>query len=184
MSKLIGLEGKKGVGKDVVGRWFHVHRGALRVAFADPIREALAAMFGVPVELFSDPELKEVPNALLLGHTPRYLMQTLGTEWGRTYVGADMWLQLAKRKAEATLATGRAVVITDVRFDNEAEMIHEMGGEVWRIVRDRQVYVSGDRHVSEAGVKSQLISRTIDNNGNFDALFENVFNAMSGPNLH
>ena len=67
--------------------------------------------------------------------TPRYVLQTLGTEFGRSLY-PDAWIDYGLKCAHDLLSKGIGiVVITDVRFLNEARDIREAGGEVWNIVR-------------------------------------------------
>jgi hypothetical protein len=53
------------------------------------------------------------------------------------------------------------MVITDVRFDNEARRICDLGGVVWEITRDQTV--TSD-HATEQGISPFLIAATIENN--------------------
>ena len=66
-------------------------------------------------------------------------------------------------------------VITDVRFDNEAQRIKDLGGQVWKVIREGSG--AGD-HVSEQELEGELIDLVIDNNGTLDDLEETVFAAM------
>lgn len=69
--------------------------------------------------------------------TPRKVLQTLGTEWGRDY-SKDVWIDYTLRKAGERLKDNLLldyVVVTDVRFMNEAKKIREVGGHVWRVTR-------------------------------------------------
>jgi hypothetical protein len=66
------------------------------------------------------------------GLTPRYALQTLGTEWGRA-LRDDVWVQYGIHRAQNLGAD--FAVISDCRFPNEAALIREAGGEVWRIFR-------------------------------------------------
>ena len=47
-----------------------------------------------------------------------------------------------------------------LRFDNEAEMIRELGGEVWHLDR-RSFTASNDNHVSEQGISDKLITKKV-----------------------
>lgn len=69
-------------------------------------------------------------------------------------------------------------IIPDVRFPNEADRIHELGGEVWLVDAEKRVGHNGDGHSSEAGLPAEKIDRVIDNNGTFEELELNVFEAM------
>jgi len=83
-----------------------------------------------------------------LGVSPRRLMQTLGTEWGRQLINPDLWLILAK---QLLLNYGPGMVIADVRFENEAAWVREQGGRVIHIERPDNVTV--EAHASEAGIE-------------------------------
>ena len=63
--------------------------------------------------------------------TPRRLMQELGTEWGRRRMGDDFWVDRWREKAAEALAENVAgVVADDVRFENEAAAVRDLGGRV------------------------------------------------------
>jgi hypothetical protein len=82
--------------------------------------------------------------------TPRHLMQTLGTEWGRACVHPDVWVQLWETMANRYLSGGDPVVVDDVRFPNEADMIRSLGGELWSVYRPGASHSSG--HASEGSL--------------------------------
>ena len=170
---LIGLCGPAGAGKNTVAEFLTDSDGCsfLQMAFADPLYQCISTITGLPVGRLQDRAVKEevIP---WLGKSPRQLLQTLGTEWGRGSVHPEIWIRIAMERAASHLAVGRSVVITDVRFDNEAQAIADAGGEVWRIVRPGWRCLAGDAatHSSEAGVAERLIARTIDNSGTLDDL--------------
>jgi len=153
--RIIGIAGRAGAGKNTVAEMIP---GAAVFGFADPLYEGLAAMLGVPEDMLRSRRNKETPLKWL-GKSPRELMQTLGTEWGRGMVAQDIWLRLAKRRIETY---GGTIVFSDVRFDNEAEWIRNQGGEVWLVERDQETHHT---HSSEAGISPHLIDRVIDNRG-------------------
>ncbi len=125
---VIGIAGYVGTGKTTVSNWFLQNHGFKRVSFADPIRAMIMAL-GVPEETLRDPVKKEQPHDLLLGRSPRYAMETLGTDWGRDKMHPHFWVgQLAVQTRRLPF-----VIIDDVRFQNEVAAIHEMGGKVWRL---------------------------------------------------
>ena len=79
--KLIGIHGHAGVGKDTVADYLGRYQNVYKEAFADPLKRACAAAFGVPLEWFYDRELKE--QKLFWGVTPRQTAQFVGTEMFR-----------------------------------------------------------------------------------------------------
>lgn len=170
--KLIGLSGAAGVGKDTVADYLASQYGLSQYAFAAPIKEGLKAMFGLTDQHFTH-GLKEAPVEHL-GVSPRVLAQRLGTEYGREMVCPDVWIREAERRWLA-LQDGASggMVISDVRFDNEADWVRRRGGQVWHIWRPDAKPVA--RHKSEDGV--QIVKEQdilLLNNGTLDDLYEIV----------
>lgn len=139
---LVGLSGNAGAGKSTLALHLVKDHGFNEVAFADPIKRALAAMLGLTRSqaekaLFSH-EAKNNPVVYPeIDATPRKLMQTLGTEWGRNTIDPDIWTKMAKDAINniAWMTDGPAarIVVSDVRFANEAELIRKLGGSIIRI---------------------------------------------------
>lgn len=154
--RLIGLTGKPvaGSGKDTVAQSL-TQIGFVRQAFADPIKYALNAIFGWTMEQWEDREWKETKLADL-GFSPRRAAQTLGTEWGRSMHQA-LWVQLVARELarydsmdHELVQRPVGMVISDVRFEDEATWVRENHGQVWHILRPG--IASVESHVSEKGV--------------------------------
>ena len=154
--RLIGFTGLKGSGKDTSGSVF-VDHDWLRVSFAEPLKDMLKSLLvarGCPdPERYTDGDKKEVATSYLMGRTARHAMQTLGTEWGRTLIDGNLWIDTFKRRVNTTLLLGDSVVVTDIRFLNEVEAIKDLGGVVFRIERpalDGRTF--SDAHASETQV--------------------------------
>lgn len=134
---LIGLTGHKGSGKDTAAAAL-MPLGYTNLKFATPLKEMTRALFrslGIPLEQIDrmvEGDMKECRSVRLPGHTPRYVMQTLGTEWGRDCMGEDFWVNVAR--ARAAYHPGRRL-FSDVRFRNEAQMIRDLGGVIIKIER-------------------------------------------------
>lgn len=131
MRKVIGLVGTAGSGKSTVSEALKTHHGFLIEPFAKPLKEMLLAL-GVPyASLYGTTAEKEAPLAAFSGRSGRELAQTLGTEWGRA-LEYDFWVNVWKARIERT---NYDVVADDVRFLNEAAVIRDLGGEIWKIER-------------------------------------------------
>ena len=138
-AKLIGITGKAGSGKDTLADAAVLEFGAIKYNFALPIKLALNAMFGWTMEMWDNREWKEEPIEWL-GKSPRFLAQTLGTEWGREIIHPELWTRIGMDHywTHAKTGTSAPFIIADVRFDNEVKRIHDMGGIVIRVVRPGQ----------------------------------------------
>lgn len=150
---LIGMSGRKRSGKDTFAARLTGEHGFTRVAFADPMREMALALdpyvsghfrLGELVDAYGWEFVKEnFPEA-------RRILQRLGTEGGRDVLGEDLWVNVAMRLVAALRNNGTPVVVTDVRFPNEARAIEEAGGYLLRV--ERPGLPEGDLHASETAL--------------------------------
>ena len=186
--QLIGLSGAARSGKDTVGGYLVEKHNVKRYAFADPLKRACSEMFGIPLEDFHSDDKKEVVNEFW-GFSPRQIAQLLGTEGGRQLFREDLWTKRAElaylqHKADiehilpqtfGNIDGAAGMVITDVRFPNEAEWIKNAGGIVIHIERPGADGIVGEaNHASEAGYPDELKDHIILNNGTLEDLFDRV----------
>lgn len=174
MSLLIGIHGKARAGKDTAAAHMVRNYGFVRTAFADPLKRAAQQMFGLTeAQTYSD-ELKEVmiPH---WGYSPRQLFQLLGTESGREVFGEDMWLRRWQIDAERIADEGNHIVVTDVRFANEAEMIRARGGVIVHLLRPTDNGLGQQAfHASERGIEIEAEDVIINNNSTLGVLYRRV----------
>lgn len=168
---IIGLTGAARSGKDTAAEHLVETMGFERIAFADALRDMVMAGFGLlPEDMQGDKKEEEID---WLGASPRRILQTLGTEWGRAHLGPDLWVKLAwRRMAEMHECGQRLFVFTDVRFDNEAQAIVNSGGTLLRLVRPGAPGVRA--HASEAGVDDSYVSAVVVN----DSTIANLHNRV------
>lgn len=169
---IIGFAGLAGSGKTTAAAVL-VADGYLCIPFAAPLKRMFSALRIAPDGDEDFRAWRETPHPLLCGKTPRQALQTLGTEWGRACLGADLWVRLWAAEA----LNHAHVVADDVRFGNEAEAIRQAGGRVIRIVRPGAGSSSGAGHVSEA--LDFEPDATIVNDGGLAALAAAVLNCAS-----
>lgn len=124
--KVLGLCGYAGSGKDHVFRWLNDNTTmrVTRLALADQVRYEVADLFGLDAHaevLWKKP----YPEGL------RWILQHYGTEYRRA-ADPDYWVKKAHQALldlylEDEPGT-HLVVITDVRFGNEADLVRYWGG--------------------------------------------------------
>lgn len=138
--KLVAICGLAGSGKDTAAEAL-VEDGWARVAFADPIREALLRLDpdipyrGCVLKLSSiirqygwDVAKRDCPPI-------RRLLQRLGDEVGRQMWGQHFWTAQAQHVIFDFLADGVPVVVTDVRYADEAKWVRDNMGLLVKIRR-------------------------------------------------
>lgn len=145
---VIGLTGHAGVGKSTAALYLVERRGFIRVPFAAPLKRMLRSIGLTDRE--TDGDLKEKPCDILMGKTPRFAMQTVGTEWGRNLIHPDLWIELWRRDAERLILGGHSVVADDCRFPNEAVVLRKLGGKVIGIRADEALDPAVAAHASES----------------------------------
>ncbi|QIG58502.1 deoxynucleoside monophosphate kinase [Arthrobacter phage DrSierra] len=174
---LIGLIGKKRTGKDTFADKLVRDHGYTRVALADPLRDALYRLNPIMgtfplldngLTRVREWRLQDVVDTLgwekAKDYCPevRIMLQRFGTEAIRT-IDDRFWIRAAFDKIDALRAEGKPVVVTDVRYPNEADAVRDATGYLVRIVRD--LPDDGDSHASEKAMDDYREHLRIANNG-------------------
>lgn len=178
---IVGLSGYARSGKDTVAAHLVKEHGFTRLAFADPMREALYRLN--PKVNVADVQGVHLATAVdglgweqvkVDSEDTRTLLQRFGTEVVREMFGESFWVDYTMHLAESH----DKVVISDVRFKNEAEAIKAAGGVVWRVERPGTGAVNG--HSSENDLDEYEFDLTINNVGTIEVLHTVVDFIMNG----
>lgn len=166
---IVALAGRKQTGKTTSARYLAERYGFVNMAFADPVYAAVGAAFDL--DPLSD-EWQENRDAIVPGtdKSLRFLLKTLGTEWGRDMVGSTVWVDRLEARIRA-LPSGSRVVVSDVRFDSEVEWVRRHGT---LLHIDKPGAPVGDTHISERGVPSEPWDFRIMNNGSLAYLYRQL----------
>lgn len=180
---LIGLVGRKRVGKDTVASRLVEAHGFRRFAFADLLREAALALDPI----VGIDEWVEELDPRNRGHRDIRLSEVVA-EYG--WEGAKEWPEVRRTLQNYGVAIRRAdldfwirpvmaaiaahpgpAVITDVRFPNEARAVEAAGGRLIRITRPG--LDESDTHESETALDGYRTVSAITNDGtSIERLFE------------
>jgi hypothetical protein len=185
---LIGLHGRARSGKDTACQfildWAEENEvDARRDAFADRLKLSAARLFYPDIDVkwalewadlmksdgtvtitFTDPVSEPVSVTEEL--TGRQLLQRYGTEAHRDVFDTDFWVNAVM---DTYRPDDELLVVTDIRFPNEAEAIREAGGEVWQVLRTQNVDLE-DTHASEQPLSPDLIDHVLVNDRSLDHL--------------
>ncbi|UFD97999.1 deoxynucleoside monophosphate kinase [Streptomyces phage Pablito] len=168
---IIGLSGYARSGKNEAAEAL-VQYGWRQAAFADKLREFLYALdplipghYGAGnLRLRTLVDRTGWEYAKVTYPEVRALLQRAGTEAGRKVLGANVWVDALFRDT----ADAPALVITDVRFPNEAQAVADRGGVMIRVerpgvepARDRM----GRVHVSETALDDWPFDHVLQNDG-------------------
>jgi hypothetical protein len=183
---LIGLHGKAKHGKDTSCGILRDHLAEVdprlptrRDAFADRLKLSAAAALGFegtveeavafcerlkhPKTYITVSEYTSVPTVKISG---REYLQYYGTEAHRDVFDQAFWVNAVMD----TYDPQEVLIITDVRFVNEAEAVRERGGEVWHVIRPELEEIAESSHASEQVLPAELIDRTIYNDASLEVL--------------
>jgi hypothetical protein len=175
--KVIAFTGLKGSGKDTAATILLVE-GYTVIKFADGLKNMLRSLLrsaGVPdseVERWVEGDWKEKECPALRGRSPRYAMQTLGTEWGRNIMADDLWTSITRSAMDSVNGN---VVITDLRFPNEYNLLKTMRASMYRIERG---LISTDLHESERYIATMPVE-VIKNDGTIDDLQKKILDIVN-----
>lgn len=174
---IIGLHGKAGSGKDTTASLLQsfLPEGSTRtVAFATPLKEAAKAKFGLTDWHTNTQEGKRelVPA---LGKTVRQLLELEGTEATRDVYGSNFWIwRMSQEVDKAFKENIKVFIITDVRFENEAQFVRDNGGFVFQIDRELEQELATVSHASAQPLPSHLVNIFVPNNGTIKDLEKEV----------
>lgn len=197
------MAGFIGSGKGTVGGYLVNQHGYHAISFADSLKTAVSVVFGWPRDLLEGSTTesrtwRELPDdywSKKMGDlvTPRWVLQYVGTDVFRNNFHKDIWLWSLERRISSS---DGPVVITDVRFPNEIEMVTQLGGEVWWIRRDPEPSWVGDAingldmpslHPSVHSSEHEWVAlasstaRSMQNNGTLEDLHAEIERALGEP---
>lgn len=180
--QIIGITGNKQNGKDTLGNYLIEKHGYIRVAFADAIKDMLKPTFGFTDEQLNG-SLKEIIDPFW-NVSPRKVLQYVGTELFRDNISnllpqveSNFWVFIVKKKIFDILKINSQakIVITDIRYQNELDLINEIiiylkSGTTIRIERP---FIKNDsvlNHSSEINIEKLNVQLTIINNSSIEHL--------------
>lgn len=178
---IIGLTGKKQAGKDTVADYLVENYGFTKIGFADQLYEAVCVLFDITREQADRWKVDgasvywaykhQWPSVTLTNPlSMREILQRFGTEVGREVFGEHFWVERFIERYFDKLseeAFGQAkFVVRDVRFNNEALALNELGADIWHVSRPDTD--DGDTHESELGIHEGHIKGWLHNDTTID----------------
>ena len=179
---LIAITGLIGSGKDTAAAVF-LKNGFMRRSFAGPLKE-IGMLFGFTNSQIYGTQEDKLEINKECGVSGRHFLQKFGTEIGRDYLpkaipdmkmnDQTIWIRLmdiyCKQHPEQN------IVITDLRFHDEAKMVKTRGGIIIKIDRPRPDKDTGEHtlHASERDIPDIEADYTVVNDGTLDEFLNMV----------
>ena len=178
---LIGITGYKRSGKDTAGEYF-IKQGYIKYAFAGPLKKACQEIFMFTDEQTEGKDKEKYDDRWNI--SARKVFQRFGTEIFRENL-ADFYPEMEKIKEnfwtyrfkiwyENQLKINKdiKIVVTDVRFDNEANIIKELGGIIIKVKRKKIINL--DQHKSETSIEKIKCDYLVKNDSNIENYYEKL----------
>lgn len=165
--KIIGFAGRKWSGKDTSADHLVRKHGFVQYAFAAPLKNFCRDIFDLDHDQLYGSKREEVDTRYDL--TPRQLLQKFGSDFLRDMIDKDFWIKFFVRWANQQT---KPIVVSDVRFQNELDIIRSLGGRVVRIDR-KDGHGSNDPHASEC-VDSLKNVDVVIHNYDLDTLYRDL----------
>lgn len=191
--KIIGVTGTKESGKNTFGSYLVNNYGFTENAFAKPLKDASKILFGLNDEQLYDSEKKEQYDSKI-GYSPREVLQKFGTEIVREQFAnifpnmfrnsyKNLWIKLMDIFINTKENENKFVVITDLRFQDEAEWVKNKGGIIVKINRQSIKKNKYSEHKSETELNTIKANYIIKNNGSIQNLYNNIDKLMTNLNF-
>lgn len=182
---LVAFSGLQGSGKDT-GAAALIKIGYKKVAFADALRDMLIAIDPfIPVANSTCRRLSDIISDVGWDYAKRTIpevrriMQRTGTEGVRNVLGNNSWVNALHNNYSDLFDADTRYVLTDCRFDNEGEFVHQHGGLIIWIDRPN---ISSDGHASESLSLRSIADNVIANDGSITDLQHKIVELLQKGN--
>jgi len=179
--KLIGIVAKKQSGKTTIADYLCENYNYIKISFADALKQVLYDIFGFNCDQLYGNKKEETDEFWKI--TPRNAMQIIGTELFRNDLAKyfpdikqDIWVKIVERKIMGMINEDINIVIDDIRFQNELDLIKKLNGKI--IYINKQTH-QVDGHESEQISIAYVPDYTINNDKDIQNLYNQIDQIMN-----
>jgi GTPase SAR1 family protein len=140
---LIALLGVRGSGKSTIANYLVDNYKFTSLSFAEKLKQVVSIAFDINLELLegnsSESRVYRETQNEFWGMTPRQMLETVGTKLFRKGISEDFWVKIVEKRIIHLLSAGENVVISDLRFVNEWEMLKKYNVKVVFVDNGKQI---------------------------------------------
>jgi hypothetical protein len=181
LPRVIAICGLKRSGKDTIADFLCHEYGYEKIKIASPLKNAIKHLFNLSEEQIEGHEKDTIDSRW--GVEPRKLMQFFGTEIMQYKVqeilpdiGRHFWI---RRLIEEHIDNTKLLVIPDLRFKHEYDILKKYDVEFWRVERHFDISsMTHDNHSSELEYLDIPVCKVFENKC-VDNLYSDVKNYLS-----
>lgn len=182
LPNLIGITGFKRCGKDTTGLYLINNYNYVKYSFAGALKSACSEIFMFDYEQTEGSKKEDFDERWNIN--PRKVFQRFGTEIFRDsleqffpemkHLKNNFWIYRFKIWYQEQIRKNPDVriVVTDVRFKNEADIIKELGGIIIKV--SRKNIMNNDEHASEINILNINADYDIKNDSSIEDYYKNL----------
>jgi GTPase SAR1 family protein len=169
---IIGIVGAIGSGKSTLAENLVKH-GFVEYNIATPLKKICEILGFSPKNLYGTQEEKLELHPYW-GVSARYAMQRIGTDLFRNQLkivapdwkltSSTIWVDLLRMRIDEAKKRNENLVVPDVRFPDELELLLQEGAFIVRTIRQCSTDNISNQHISEQAVNNIKVDIEVDNN--------------------
>lgn len=182
LPNLIALTGFKRCGKDTAGLYLIENHNYIKYSFAGALKTACSEIFMFDYEQTEGSKKEDFDERWNIN--PRKVFQRFGTEIFRDslelffpemkHLKNNFWIYRFKiwYQEQVKKNPNVRIVVSDVRFQNEADIIKELGGIIIKV--HRKNIDNSDSHISELNILNINADYDIKNDSSIENYYKNL----------
>ena len=183
--RIVGIMGKKYNGKDTIADYLCARYGYIKLSYAQPLKDICKILFNFTDEQLYGKQKETIDERW--GTSPRKLFQFIGTDLLRNQlatiipeIGNNIWIRCVEEKINSLIKENpdTLIVISDVRFQNEIDIIKDKYKDsmIIKVTRNFDDNSTTTTHESESIDLLTGFDTEIHNNSDLKTLYKKVDN--------
>ena len=128
----------------------------IELALSTPLKIVASMMFNINFDILNGQTVKsriERENTKTIKYnicgelTGRQVLEFMGTNIMRNKFNENFWINLTEVKCKQLMGQGKSIIISDIRFENEYQMLLRLKGKLYVLYKNKEdLNISNDDH--------------------------------------